>query len=305
MWDAARKCIVISCTLASQQNIWECNGSDWKKRVKIEFRKLQKTRRSGGKHKEFCLKTAMENYLNLAQTLYKKINTFKSVFKVNTIHQYSLLLELEYYSKMPAKHIDLAERRLLKGEKIPYSEKVFSLFEPHTKWINKGKARVIAEPGQKHLIITDQNHFIVYHRLTGDPPDAEFTVKTAKEVKKQFGNRLASLSFDKGFSSKEIIAQLEKSIPDVMLKQKGRRNKVRLETERDKDFKQLNNSHQSIESDINQPEHHGLNKCPDKGEENFEKYVALAVLSYNLYRLGNLIKKKSIKEKTKQRHKVA
>ena len=60
------------------------------------------------------------------------------------------------------------------------------------------------------MIITDQNHFIVYHRLTGDPPDAEFTVKTAKEVKKQFGNRLASLSFDKGFSSKEIIAQLEK-----------------------------------------------------------------------------------------------
>ncbi len=90
-----------------------------------------------------------------------------------------------------------------------------------------------------------------------------------------------------------------------MLKQKGRRNKVRLETERDKDFKQLNNSHQSIESDINQPEHHGLNKCPDKGKENFEKYVALAVLSYNLHRLGNLIKKKSIKEKTKQRHKAA
>ncbi len=39
-----------------------------------------------------------------------------------------------------------------------------------------------------------------------------------------------------------------------------------------------------------------MNKCPDKGEENFEKYVALAVLSYNLHRLGNLIKKKSIKE---------
>ena len=56
---------------------------------------------------------------------------------------------------MPAKHIDLAERRLLKGEKIPYSEKVFSLFEPHTKRINKGKAGVIAEPGQNHLIITE------------------------------------------------------------------------------------------------------------------------------------------------------
>ena len=60
-----------------------------------------------------------------------------------------------------------------------------------------------------------------------------------------------------------------------MLKQKGRRNKVRLETERDKDFKQLNNSHQSIESDINQPEHHGLNKCPDKGEETSKNMLLL------------------------------
>jgi hypothetical protein len=49
---------------------------------------------------------------------------------------------------MLSKHIDLLERRLLKGEKMPHSEKVFSLFEPHTKWLSKGKAGVICELGR-------------------------------------------------------------------------------------------------------------------------------------------------------------
>mgnify|MGYP001597710640 CR=1 FL=1 len=37
------------------------------------------------------------------------------------------------------KFIDLTERRLIKGEEIPAEEKLFSIFEPHTEWITKGK----------------------------------------------------------------------------------------------------------------------------------------------------------------------
>ena len=46
---------------------------------------------------------------------------------------------------MLVKHIDLVEKRLIKGESIAHSEKVSSLFQPHNKWINKGKTGVIAE----------------------------------------------------------------------------------------------------------------------------------------------------------------
>ncbi len=67
----------------------------------------------------------------------------------------------------------------------------------------------------------------------------------------------------------------------------------------------MNNSHQGVESNINQLEYHGLDKCPDKGEENFKKYVSLAVLSYNLHRLGNLIKKEIVKQPIKKKRKAA
>jgi len=40
----------------------------------------------------------------------------------------------------------------LKGETIPASEKMFSLFEPHTEWIQKGKQRPNVELGHKFLV---------------------------------------------------------------------------------------------------------------------------------------------------------
>ncbi|MBJ7883027.1 transposase, partial [Gelidibacter salicanalis] len=284
LWDAARKCIEIGCSLAKTQNIegWR-KALDWKKRVKIEFRKLQKTKKSGGRNKELRLKYATENYLDITKILQKKMVEFQAVFAPKTLAQELAFIELEYYFAMLIKHMDLVERRLVKGEKIPHNEKVFSLFEPHTKWISKGKAGVVAEFGEKHLIVTDQNNFIVLSHIIADTPDATFTVDIAKQLKEQFGNRMASLSFDKGFSSKEIIKELEGIIPNAVIKQKGKPNKERKEIEGTENFKTLNNAHNAVESNINQLTYHGLDKCRDKGKINFNKYVSLAVLSYNLH----------------------
>ena len=292
--------------MAKEQNLegWR-KGLDWKKRIKIEFRKLQKTKKSGGKNKESRLKYSVKNYLEIAKILQKKVVDFQTIFIANTIAQNCTFLELKYYHKMLIKHIDLVERRLLKGEKIPHSEKLFSLFEPHTKWISKGKAGVIAELGEKHLIVTDQYHFIVLNKIIADTPDAVFTIEVAERLKKQYGNRIFSLSFDKGFSSKEIIKDLVDLIPNTMIKQKGKPNKERKEIENTADFKALNNEHNAIESNINQLTYHGLDKCRDKGKTNFDKYVSLAVLSYNLHRLGNLIKKEREKQPAKKRQKAA
>ena len=292
--------------MAKTQNLegWR-KALDWKKRIKIEFRKLQKTKKSGGKNKEFRLKNAAKNYLDIAKILLEKVVDFRTIFKPNTIDQNLTFLELQYFFEMLVKHIDLVERRLLKGEKIPHSEKLFSLFEPHTKWISKGKAGVVAEFGEKHLIVTDQHHFIVLDQIIADTPDAAFTIDIAERLKKQFGNRIASLSFDKGFSSKKIIKDLELIIPNTMIKQKGKPTKERKEIEGTDHFKALNNAHNAVESNINQLTYHGVDTCCDKGKINFDKYVSLAVLSYNLHRLGNLIKKEKEKKQTRKRQKGA
>lgn len=305
LWDAARKCIEISCQLAEKQGLsgWR-KASDWKKRIKSAFRKVQKVKKSGGKNKESRLGFAVGSYLELAVTLTKKIYEFKSIVKdPSSISEINLQISLDYFHDMLGKHIDLVDRRLLQGHKIPHNEKVFSLFEPHTGWINKGKAGVIAELGQKHLIVTDQNHFIVHHQLIQSTPDMELTIALTNQLKKQYQDCISSISFDKGFSSKQIIEELQELHPHVIIKAKGNPSKTRLEIEQSDEFKHLQNKHQAIESNINQLTYNGLDICRDKGEENFKKYVSLGVLSYNLHRLGNLIKKQlniSSKRKAKR-----
>ena len=295
MWDAARKCIELSCNLAEKEDLegWR-KASDWQKRMKSQYRKVQKTKKGGGKNKEERLEKDAIDYLELATTLSNKVDEFKSQLAPSSISAINLSLQLDYFHEMLDKHIDLVNRRLLKGEKIPHSEKLFSLFEPHTKWLNKGKAGIITELGQKHLIVTDQNHFIVHHELMGEQQDVTATVDLANKLKEKFGDHIASLSLDKGFSSTANIKEIEDILPATMLKQKGRLNKARKEIEYADDFKALYNAHQAVESNINQLEYHGLDKCPDKGEANFKKYVSLAVLSYNMHRTGTLIKKQLI-----------
>lgn len=92
---------------------------------------------------------------------------------------------------------------------------------------------------------------------------------------------------DKGFSAQQDRELLELFIPEVIMPQKGRRGHADLERETQKSFRRLRRQHSAIESDINALEHHGLNRCPDKGWSGFQRYVGLGILAYNLHKIGH------------------
>jgi hypothetical protein len=48
--------------------------------------------------------------------------------------------EILKYIAHAERQMDQIRRRVVEGETIPHHEKVFSLFEEYTEWINKGKA---------------------------------------------------------------------------------------------------------------------------------------------------------------------
>ncbi len=201
------------------------------------------------------------------------------------------------------KHIDLVERRLIKREKIPHEDKIFSIYEPYTEWINKGKAGNRVELGLKVAICTDEDGFILHHRIMEKEADVQIAVTIIGKIKQDY--QLESASFDKGFWSKENYETLAKEVPLLVLPKKGKRNSEETERESNKKFKQLRKQHSAVESNINMLEHHGLNRCPDKGIEHFKNYTALGIVAYNLHRLGNLLKKEKIKELGKEKRKAA
>jgi hypothetical protein len=61
----------------------------------------------------------------------------------------ALPLPSPFFQRYPLKVIDQARRRVLEGEQVPTPEKIYSIFEPHTDLIKRGKVRTPVEFGHK------------------------------------------------------------------------------------------------------------------------------------------------------------
>lgn len=292
LWDACRKGLDVMgyCSKHYDLKGWRKHKS-WRSSLKSSLRSTGKACASSSKNKKQAIENEVNEYLRLATELSEKIKS-SSLDLYNSagfdVKLFAILEGLSYYQQMIIKHIDLIDRRLLKGETIPSEEKLFSIFEPHTEWISKGKQNKKVELGHKVLIATDQHHFIIHHQVIEGKADATLTIPLADSLLSTYKN-IESLSLDKGFYSKENKELLSLSIPQVIMPKKGKLNAIEKEEESDKQFKKLRNLHSAVESNINQLEHNGLDRCPDKGLKNYKRYVSLGILSYNLHRLGKIL----------------
>ena len=202
------------------------------------------------------------------------------------------LEELQDFLKYLKLHEDLIERRLIKGEVIPHEEKMFSLFEPHTEWIAKGKTRPNVELGHRLLITTNQRGRIVDYKVMENTVDSQEVFALIDRLKVMYGEAgVCSHSFDKGFYSAENKAKVSELATMVVMPKKGKLTQEEKETQKEKKWKVQRHAHSAVESDINSLEHHGLDRCPDKGLEHYKRYVGLGVLAYNLHKVGNTLQR--------------
>ena len=307
LWDSIRKVIDIIVFLSIYYNLkgWR-KEKYWRRELKAIFRASSLVHKNGGKNKQTRLKSIVSSYLSLSNSLLDKALSSIKELKEKKLTDVKLdlkLKEFDYYKDMLIKHIDLVERRIIKDETIPASEKLVSIFETHAEWLQKGKSgRKSVEFGHNVLIASDQFQFIVYYEVIEAVADVNLTEKTINNLDKRFSNLIYSASFDKGFSSKEKkeAVLLSGKVEKLILPKRGKRNKEEQEEESDKEFKQLKNAHCRVESDINRLEHNGLNTCPDKGLPNFKRYAALGILSYNLHNLGRILIKQERRQELKK-----
>ncbi len=284
IWDSARKCLdIVGKFLEKYSGIpdWR-KKAEWYRQLKNLMRAVGKASSSGGKGKEERIKRAAKHYLTKAQALQHKLKSsdFPLIDDVDVL----MFLDLFRYMDFLDKFIDQLDRRVLQEEKIPHEEKVFSIFEEYTEWINKGKSHPNVELGKMLAITTDQYNLIVDYRVMEHQSDSEMVKPIAEDLTKLYNIR--SWSFDKGYWHKDNKALLEEHVEKVVMPKKGKRNKQEQEEESQRQFKLLRNKHSAVESNINELEHRGLDRCPDRGHGHFKRYVGLAVSAYNLRRIG-------------------
>jgi transposase, IS5 family len=289
LWDAQRKCadLLVPMAEAAQLAGWR-KCQDWRRRLKGQMIGLTRLSSGGGPNKEQRKRQAAEQYVRDSYRFEEKVfATIRALPAPQDPVGWVRRGQLDYFHSALIKQLDLVERRWLQGETIPHEEKVFSLFEPHTQWIKKGKLFPPVELGRKLLLATDQHELILDYKVMGQLSDGNEVVGLADRLLGRYGSiGLASLSFDRGFSREEDRQLLELYIAEVIMPKRGKRNSQEQEREHQRSFVALRRKHCAIESDINALEHHGLNRCPDKGWHGFKRYVGFGVLAYNLHKIG-------------------
>jgi transposase, IS5 family len=293
LWDSVRKCLDVVALISKEITIrgWR-KLNHWQKTMKKVYRRTANIHQKKGMNYQRRLEVATRQYLDKSKDLATRIElTLESIKEEGSLKLTVLKIELEYYKSMLDKYRDLLGRRILKGEIIPHAEKVFSIFEPHVEWLQKGKQNKKVELGHNTLITTDQFHFIVDHKVLIGEPDSSQPMHLTQRLKTRFtaGYQFMSISFDRGFYSVLAKQNLEQDFCQVVMPKKGKKTAWQEEQELNKSFVAYRNKHSAVESNINELEHSGVNKVPDKGLHGFKNYVAMGVLAYNIKRLGILV----------------
>ena len=216
-----------------------------------------------------------------------------------------IILQVQNYIDHAKRKIDQADRRLLQEEIIPHEEKVFSIFETHTRWISKGKAGCPVELGVPVCVIEDQHQFVLHHVVMWEEgSDVEMAVPMLEATQALFPD-LRVCSFDRGFHSPDNRIRLNQLLDLNALPGKGRLSKANQEREAEPAFLEARKQHSAVESAINHLEHHGLDRILSHGAAGFKRSVALSILGANIHRLGLILRKQARNAERRRRRRAA
>ena len=119
----------------------------------------------------------------------------------------SSCLELMALGAMLADHLpvmrqvaDVARRREFNRETVPHRDKVFSIFEPHTELIMRGRRSRPVEFGHKVLLTQSKERFITdFVVLEKNRGDDDLLPIVIERHEQKYGSRPKSVAADKGF----------------------------------------------------------------------------------------------------------
>jgi transposase, IS5 family len=203
--------------------------------------------------------------------------------------------EIAHYCSLADRVIDQARRRVLDGEQVPNAEKIYSIFEPHTDLIKRGKVRTPVEFGHKVFLAESARGLITQYRvLEGNPPDQQHVGRSLHRHDKTFDRVPELYSADRGFFSECNLMLCEHSGVELACipQSGGNRSPERDLVEKAAAFKQGQRFRAGIEGRISVLfRGRGMKRCLAEGIERFELLVGAAVLANNLMSIASWLTK--------------
>ena len=246
------------------------------RREKI-YRKLLKAAHEVFDMVESCIKSLISDSLDFEERLYAPF--FKK--------------ELEKYKELAARVVEQCERRILRDEKVPASEKIVSIFEEHTDIICRGKTMSPAEFGHKILVTTGASGIVTQYKICGgNPGDNELVPAILEKHLNQFGAAPRSFAGDRRFwsaANEKFASSDPYNVKHISIPRPGYRNSKRRAIEKETWFKKLQRFRAGIEGCLSTLlRGFGLTRCLWEGWESFKSWIGLSIFAYNLRKIATL-----------------
>ena len=296
--DGLRKVVTLAARLAAAQGLpgWR-QHEHWLDKIKKQVRDIGRASRAKNQAGKARLRAGYQELLQWSAELLQRGRQLAA--RVQAPENLSVLdlasgaaaAELLQFADLTAQVCDTARRRVLQGETVPNEQKLFSIYEPHTELIKRGKQPNPTQFGHNTLVIEDAVGFVVAYRvLSKGVLDQDVVVPILRELQDRFGGKIKSASFDRSFHTPQNQQDLANIVQTPCIAAKGQEKGRQQQQEGTVAFRKARQRHPGIESAIGALQAgNGLKRCRDRSEPGYERYVGLGILGRNLQTLGKLL----------------
>jgi len=298
--DGLRKVVTLAAALAAEHGL-----SGWRqhqhllKNVKDIVREIGRLSRAKGQGAD-RLKPGYQKLLALAEDLLERARRLLKdlAFRVEVRGADVLSAvvggperDLLHYLQLTEKVCGTARRRVLWGETVPNEDKIFSIFEPHSELIKRGKQPNPIQYGHNVLVVEDAAGFICHYEVVANGVlDQDLVVPVMTKLQQRFAGKIERASFDRAFHTPDNQEKLAKIVTHPCIPKKGQALGRQQQEEATVAFRQARQNHPGIESAIGALQSgNGQERCRDKSKRGYERYVGLGILGRNLQTLGKLL----------------
>ncbi len=287
LWDSVRVLTRLLAQAKRQFQDFDIPFTDHTKRAKRRMVAIMNAREKKSRKKHYLdLLKVTHKTLGYAHSAVCVLRRYLSRDPAQMVVARRMTEELEVYTELTHRVIDQTERRVIHGESVPASEKIVSIFEPHTDIIVKDSRDTLY--GHKLCLTGGSSNLIVDCVIVdGNPADSTMTDQMLDRQHDLYGRYPLKVALDGAFATKDNLRSAKsKHIQDVCFAKK-RGIEVEEMCRSQWVYRRLRRFRAGVESGISWLKRcFGLCRCTWEGLQSFKSYVWASIVSANLLTLA-------------------
>ena len=274
--------------------------------VKLRLLDIARTARAKGPLNHEKLKQGYRRLLNstsrvvgqakrFSQEISAGVKRAKGILKRLALQ--GLRQELETMMPLVRQVMRQTRERIFRGN-TRAEDKLFSVFEPSTEIIRKGKAGKPNEFGKMVKLQEAENQIVIdYEVYDRRPSDSDLLVPAIEIHQAKLGRTPRLVAADAGFySARNEAAAKASGVKRVCIPNRSTKSVARKREQKKRWFRNGQKWRTGCEGRISVAKRrHGLDRCRYKGSSGMKRWVGLGVVADNLLSIGRVMEERSLK----------